>query len=113
MGFESRNFSPVESLMKRLEKGRVNREKDGVPYPSFSPDPVRNFSGFGQSDDATCLDFEARFNEEIGVCFSKLSGHSPHLFSARKLPFKRFNMLVNPENNLHGVTSPGCLTRHA
>jgi hypothetical protein len=99
--------------MKRLEKGRVNREKDGVPYPSFSPDPVRNFSDLGQSDDATCFHFEAGFDKEIGICFGKFSGHAPHLFGVRKLLFKRFNVLIDPENNLHGVTSTGCLTLDA
>jgi hypothetical protein len=73
--------------MKRLEKGRVNREKDGVPYPSFSPDPLRNFSDLGQSDHATCFHFEASLDQEIWVCFGKFSGHAPHLLGVRKLPF--------------------------
>jgi hypothetical protein len=99
--------------MMKLEKGRVNREKDGVMCPSFSPNPVRNFSDFGQSDDATCLHFKARLDKEIWVCFSKFSGHAMHLFGARKLPLKSINVLVDPENDLHDVTSLGCLTQRA
>jgi hypothetical protein len=41
--------------------------------------------------------FEARLYEEIWVCFSKFSGHAPHLLSARKLPFKGSK---NVDNNL-------------
>jgi hypothetical protein len=99
------------SEVKRMEKRQVSREKDGAECPSFSPDPKPRLSDFGQSDEATRFYFKARLDEETWVSFGKFSGHAPHLLSARKLPFKSFYVLVDPENNLHGVTSLGCLTR--
>jgi len=90
-------------------KRESSQEISTSPLFPFSHDLERGLSDIGQSDDAACLHFKARLDKKIGVCFSQLSGHAPHFLSARKFSFKSFNVLVDPENNLHGVTSPGLL----